>query len=195
MNNHRKVNITQKTTTYPTVLLKNNQTLENRINRIIKGEAQSMLPAGRYTNFNIISAASQYDITVNQNQILSIRLENYFFPEKAANGVTKVKGITVNLINGKDYRLKDLFKANSNYQSVLNSIIERQIKEEDILLIEEFPGIRGNEEYYLTEAKLVIIYQRYELTPGYYGVLEFKIPYGELESVIDKRSPIYVIMN
>ena len=195
MINLKKANIMQKSSTYPVVDINNNQLLENKINKLIEREAMSMLPGAQYRDRNIISAASKYDITVNQNEILSIRLENYFFPEKAANGVTKVKGITVNLVNGKSYRLKDLFIEGSNYQSLLNDIINMIIKEKDIPLFEEFPGINGYEEFYLTENELVIIYQRYELTPGYYGVLEFKIPYDKLKNVVDEKSPIYLIQN
>ena len=184
---NKKAQLTQKSLTYPAVVNESNQLLENRINKLIKNEALSMLTSGRYKNFNIIITASEYKITFNQGALLSIRLENYFFPEKAANGITKVKGITIDLINGKNYRLKDLFKQNSNYQSVLNSIIQNQIQEEDIPLLEPFPGIKGNEEFYLTEMNLVIVYQEYELTPGYYGVLEFEIPYEQIDDILDNN--------
>ena len=195
MMNFKKANINQKSSTYPTVDFKNNQLLENKINTTIERTAKSMIPGPEYKDRNIISAASKYDIAVNKNEIFSIRLENYFFPEKAANGVTKVKGITINIINGKIYRLKDLFIENSNYKSLLDTIIKMEIKKNEIPLLEEFPGIKGNEEFYLTDNELVIVYQRYELTPGYYGVLEFKIPYDKLNNVIDKNSPIYLIQN
>ena len=156
----------------------------------IYSKARNMLPSGRYTQYNIINAASLYNITANQNQILSIRLENYFYPEHFANGLTTVSGITLNLASGRKYSFEDLFVPGNNYEEVLNKIIEQQIEEEDIPLFEQYPGITGQEEFYLTLDKLVIIYQEYDLTPGYYGVLEFDIPYNEIESVINPEGPI-----
>lgn len=110
-----------------------------------------------------------------------------------ASGITVVRAVTLNLVTGRRYRLKDLFIPGIDYEDYLNRLIERQIEERDIPLINDFPGITGNEVFYLTEGELVIVYQRYELTPGYYGVLEFEIPYEELQPLIDETSPIYMI--
>lgn len=184
----------QKSLTYPEIVKPQNLLLENRINRLIRKTAKEALPSGRYRNMNIITAVSEYEMKVNKNEILSIRFENYYYPEKMASGITEVRAITVNLITGRKYRLKDLFTPKRNYQAYLNKIIEKQIEERDLPLIEPFKGINGDELFYLTENELVIVYQRYELTPGSYGVLEFKIPYQELKPIIDENSPIYMIM-
>lgn len=192
MNNNKMVRLLQVSTAYPEIIRPHNQTLESKVNRLIKETAEETLPSGRYKEMNIITAASKYEVTVNIKEILSIRFENYYYPEKMANGITKVRGLTVNLITGKKYRLKHLFSS-ENYKAYLNRIIEKQIEERDIQLIEEFTGITGNEVFYLTEEALVIVFQEYELTPGYFGVLEFEIPYQDLKSIIDENSPIYII--
>ena len=190
MNNYKSANIIQESSTYPAISQSTSPILENRINKLIREEALRMLPTERYKDMNIISAASKYDITVNKNEILSIRLENYYYPENMANGITIVKGITLNLITGRSYRLKDLFRQNSNFKEYIDRILIRQIEENEIPLIEEYPGISGREEFYLTEDSLVIIYQEYQLTPGYYGTLEFNIPYTDLMPIIDENGPI-----
>lgn len=190
MNNYKGANIIQASSSYPAIRQSTSPILENRINKLIREEALSMLATERYRNMNIISAASKYDITVNKNEILSIRLENYYYPENMANGITIVKGITINLITGRSYRLKDLFKKNSNFKEYIDRILIHQIEENDIPLIEEYPGISGREEFYLTEDSLVIIYQEYQLTPGYYGTLEFNIPYTEIIPIINENGPI-----
>ncbi|MEJ6949456.1 RsiV family protein [Natronospora cellulosivora (SeqCode)] len=193
MNDYRKARLMQESATYPRIIRPDNLALEQRINSLIRRTVEETLPAGRYRGMNIISAASQYDTKVNQNEVLSLRFENYYYPERMASGITEVRALTVNLITGKRYKLGDLFTA--NYQSYLSNIIERQIKEQDITLINEFPGITGREVFYLTEESLVIVYQRYELTPGYYGVLEFNIPYTELSPVVRKDGAIDMIIN
>lgn len=194
MGGYKTARLMQKSLTYPEIVRPINPGLENRINRLIRETAEETLPSGRYLEMNIITAASEYEATVNKNEILSIRFENYYYPEKMASGITVVSAITLNLITGRKYRLKDLFIPGSNYKAYLDRIIEGEIEEEDIPLIEDFPGITGNEVFYLEEENLVIVYQRYELTPGYYGVLEFEIPYEDLTLIIDEKSPIYMIM-
>ncbi len=194
MNDYRKAMLQQESATYPRLVRSSNQTLENRINRLIRRTSEETLPAGRYRDMNIITAASQYDTTVNRNEILSLRFENYYYPEKMANGITVVRGLTVNLITGKKYRLEDLFRTGSNYKAYLDNIIERQIVEKDIPLLNGFPGITGNEVFYLTEDSLVIVYQEYDLTPGYYGTLEFTIPYTELKPIINENGPIAMLL-
>ncbi|MBM7623681.1 RsiV family protein [Sporohalobacter salinus] len=190
MNNDKMARLLQNSTAYPEIIRPHNQALENRINKLIKQTVEETLPSDRYKKMNIITAAGEYEETVNIKEILSIRFENYYYPEGMANGITEVRGLTVNLITGKKYRLKHLF-ASENYKSYLNRIIEEQIEEREIPLIEEFTGITGNEVFYLTEEALVIVFQEYELTPGYFGVLEFKIPYQDLKPIIDENSPIY----
>jgi hypothetical protein len=194
LKDYHKAIIKQECATYPQLIRSSNQVIKNRINRLIKKTSEETLPAGRYRYMSIITAASKYEITVNRNEILSIRFENYYYPEMMANGITVVQGLTVNLPSGKKYILKDLFKPGSNYKEYLNNIIERQIIEKDIPLINEFPGIKGNEVFYLKEDSLVIVYQEYELTPGYYGTLEFNMPFIELLPIIKKDGPIDMLM-
>lgn len=193
MNSYKTARLMEASTSFPEIIRPQNPAMEKRINRMIRETAEETLPEGRYRDMNIVTAASKYETTVNKNEILSIRMENYFYPENMANGITTVKGITVNLITGRKYRLRDLFSSQTNYQAYLDRIIKRQIEERDIPLLEEFPGITGNEVFYLNEEDLAIVYQRYDLAPGSYGVIEFSIPYQELEPIISEDSPIHLI--
>ncbi|MFW6035860.1 MAG: RsiV family protein [Halothermotrichaceae bacterium] len=171
MKDYRKAQLEQESAAYPRLAQASSPLLQDRINRLIKRTVDKTLPAGKYIEMNIITAAGKYDTTVNRNEILSLRFENYFYPEKFANGITSVQGLIVNLITGKKYKLEDLFKSGSNYKLYLDSIIERQITEENIPLINEFPGITGNEVFYLKENSLVIVYQEYELSPEHHQQL------------------------
>ncbi|QTL97103.1 DUF3298 domain-containing protein [Iocasia frigidifontis] len=194
MQNYKTAILKQAAATYPQLARVSNQPLENRINRLIKRTVDKTLPTGRYQDMNIITAASKYETTVNYNDILSLRFENYYYPEMMASGITVVQALTVNLITGKKYKLRDLFREGSNYKAYLDNIIEQEIIERGIPLINEFPGITGDEVFYLKKDTLVIVYQEYELTPGYYGTLEFNIPYSKLEPLINENSPIARLM-
>ncbi|MTI59863.1 MAG: DUF3298 domain-containing protein [Firmicutes bacterium] len=194
MQNYKTAILKQAAATYPQLTRTSNQPLENRINRLIKRTVDKTLPTGRYQDMNIITAASKYETTVNYNDILSLRFENYYYPEMMASGITVVQALTINLITGKKYKLRDLFREGSNYKAYLDNIIEQEIIEGGIPLINEFPGITGDEVFYLKKDTLVIVYQEYELTPGYYGTLEFHIPYSKLEPLINENSPIARLM-
>lgn len=75
MDSYRTARLMQEGVTYPVIVRPHNQILENRINRIIRETAEELLPSGRYRTMNIITAASEYETTVNKNEILSIRFE------------------------------------------------------------------------------------------------------------------------
>lgn len=139
---------------------------------------------------NIVEANSSYLVTVNTNGILSVKFENYFYPENAAHGVTGVSSITLNLQTACYYEFEDLFLKNSNYQAVINEIINNQIICREIPLLKPFEGVAPDTNYYLTPDSLIIYYQPYEYTPGAYGVLEFDIPFTLIQSIIDPEGPI-----
>ena len=124
------------------------------------------------------------------NGILSLRFEAYYYPEMAAHGVTGVSSVTLDLKTGHEYEFYQLFGKGSNYQAVLNQIIQAQIVASQIPLLKPFAGVGPDEDYYLTPDSLVIYYQPYVYTPGAYGVLEFTIPYSQIGGIIDPDGPI-----
>lgn len=175
---------------YPRVSGLSNAQVERQINQDIRDLVEQMIyeqtpPGSRKTWMT-----ARYQISLNQKGLLSIRLENYAFTPPAAHGYTLVRSLTFDLNTGVIYGFSDLFKPDSNYKEVLNQIIEKQIKEREIPLIGEFEGVKENQEYYLTPDSLVIYYQLYELAPYAYGIVEFPIPYSEIEDYINPNGPI-----
>ncbi len=163
--------------------------LRSKINRIIKETAYRAIP-DYDPGTSIVEAQSGYRATVNCNGILSLRFQNYFFPEQAAHGVTGVSSVTLCLYSGHVYDFSDLFRPGCSYQAVINQIIQAQIVSRQIPLLKPFAGVGPDENYYLTPDSLVIYYQPAEYTPDYYGVLEFPIPYSQISEIADPRGPI-----
>lgn len=178
--------------TYPAVTGLPNPAVQRRINQQIAAQARKTLPDS--FNGNIIEAQSGYTATVQKNNILSLRFQNYYFPEFAAHGMTYVKSITVNTRTGQVYQLRDLFNPATSWRQTLNLIIRQQIAAQQIPMLKEFEGIRGDEEFYLTPNELVIYYQIYEYTPYVYGILEFRIPYAQIFPIINPSGPIPYIL-
>lgn len=179
-------------TTYPRVI-NLSHSVQQSVNRSIKEAAIRAIP-----NYDpgtpVIEATSSYTTPLNAKGILSLRFEDYYYPEHAAHGVTGISSITVNLRNGHVYKFNELFRPNSNYQAVLTRIIQEQIVSRQISLINPYPGVGTDEDFYLTPDSLVIYYQPYVYTPGVFGILEFTIPYTQIAEIIDPRGPIGQIL-
>lgn len=178
----------QAGTTYPKAVNLPSK-VRSKINFAIKKTAFAAIP-GYDPGTSVIEAYSNYKTTLNMKGILSLRFEDYYYPEMAAHGVTGVSSVTLDLKTGHEYQFYQLFRKGSNYQAVLNQIIQAQIVAEQIPLLKPFGGVGPDEDYYLTPDSLVIYYQPYVYTPGAYGILEFKIPYAQITGVIDPVGPI-----
>ncbi|MEW6696820.1 MAG: DUF3298 and DUF4163 domain-containing protein [Bacillota bacterium] len=186
--NEQRVDLPCVDVVYPQVAGLSDKEVQSRINQMIEEQITDLLSevdcADGWT------ATGRYSVEVNQNGILSIRLEVYTYKEQQAHGMTVVKSLTVDLASGKVYELRDLFKRNSHYILRLSNIIKEQIQERDLPLINEFNRISDNEEFYLTENALVIYFQLYEYTPYYVGIPEFVIPYDRIRNLIREDGPI-----
>ncbi len=178
----------QAGTTYPKAVNLPSK-VRSKVNSAIKKAAYDAIP-DYDPGTSVIEAVSSYKTTLNMKGILSLRFEDYFYPEMAAHGVTGVSSVTVDLKTGRVYEFDQLFIKGSNYQAVLDQIIHAQIVAEQIPLLKPFAGVGPDEDYYLTPDSLVIYYQPYVYTPGAYGVLEFKIPYSQITGVIDPDGAI-----
>ncbi len=182
----------QAGTTYPKAVNLSSK-VRNKINSAIKKAAFRAIP-DYDPGTSVSEAVSSYKTTVNMKGILSLRFEDYFYPEMAAHGVTGVSSVTLDLKTGYEYEFCQLFRKGANYQAVINQIIQAQIVAEQIPMLKPFAGVGPDEDYYLTPDSLVIYYQPYKYTPGAYGVLEFKIPYSQITGIIDPCGPIGKIL-
>lgn len=183
----------QAGTTYPKAVNLPSK-VRSKINFAIKKTAFAAIP-GYDPETSVIEAYSNYKTILNMKGILSLRFEDYYYPEMAAHGVTGVSSVTLDLKTGHEYQFYQLFRKGSNYQAVLNQIIQAQIVAEQIPLLKPFAGVSPDENYYLTPDNLVIYYQPYVYTPGAYGVLEFSIPYTQITGIIDPVGPIGRILS
>jgi len=165
---------------YPQVAGLPDEEVRERVNRAIEERVYGLIAEQRVwpdsVGLKIAEMIGTYTVGVNKKGILSVRLENYMFPEQAAHGSTMVKSVTVDLKTGKVYTLKDLFRRGSDYIYVLNRITSQQFKEKDIPMINEFKGITVNQDYYLTRKNLVIYFKAYEYTPVTWAYPNSKYP-------------------
>ena len=185
--------------TFPEVTGLQDQEVQEKINEIIEQtvakviDMQVQLQGGPQEVLDTMIGS--YEVTVNKNCILSIKLDNFAFFRMHANGLTIQKGLSFNLRTGQLYHLKDLFRFDSQYRVRINRIIEQQIEQRDIPLLGTFPGITDFQEFYLTETDLVIFFQEIEITPHFVGIPEFPISLSYFEDMVPENSPIALLLN
>lgn len=177
---------------YPQVFGLQNTNVQQSINQTIF-QLMQFLMQQQYqqqgTN-NFTEMIGSFEIKTNERNILSLSLSNYAFAYQHANGLTLMKSLTFDTITGKSYKLKDLFKPNSNYVEVLSKIVQKQINERNIQLLGTFSQISPNQDFYIADKSLVLYFQLFEITPHYVGFPMFPISVFELQDIIAENGPL-----
>ncbi len=166
---------------------KMNQHIYNLVNKLIVEQEYYKSPQTTQVN-------GYFEIKTNERGILSLSIINYTYHYHAAHGLTIIKSLTFNIKTGKSYQLYELFKPETDYIKILSEIIKRQIKERNILLLDEFKGVNPNQDYYIADKALVIYYQLYELTAYVFGFPQFPISVYEIQDIIDEDGPLGVML-
>lgn len=126
-------------------------------------------------------AYSDYKITYNKNNLISIPMKLYEFTG-GAHGMSYLKVFNYDLISGKEIKLRDMFKNDINYKAIIDKYIKQQIQEnKDIYFSEEqgFKGISDNQSFYIEEDGIVVYFGLYEIAPYYVGIPKFKLTWDE----------------
>lgn len=108
--------------------------------------------------------------------------------ETQASGYQYYKYYTVDKQSGEMISLADLFETGSDYRNLISEEIKRQMREqmakdEEVVYyldsempIDEFQQIKEEQNFYFNaEGNLVIVFDEYEVAPGYMGTQEFII--------------------
>lgn len=134
--------------------------------------------------YHLHTAVSRFDVTYNQNGIVSIPVEFYSYTG-GAHGITVKIPHNFDFNQGKELKLSDLFKKGSRYQQVIVEEIVKQIeKEPDMYFgnaVDVVKELKDGQPYYLTPKGMVVYYGVYEIAPYAAGIREFLIPFSTLK--------------
>ncbi|MEW9677106.1 DUF3298 domain-containing protein [Lentibacillus sp. L22] len=177
---------------YPQVYGLQNQTAQQRMNQTITQLVQSLINQ-QYQQQDVNSfneMIGTYEIKTNERDVLSLALSNYAIAYSHANGLTIMKSLTFDTQTGKSYTLKELFKPNSDYVTILSQLVQDQISERQIQLLDTFPGIAPDQDYYIADKALILYFQLIDITPHYYGFPIFPISVYTIQDIIDENGPL-----
>lgn len=149
---------------------------------------------------------SGYEIKTDNDQILSI---GRYVVETVGSSSTVMQYDTIDKKNEILLSLPMLFKDDA-YINVISENIKEQMRAEmlasnqektywvkgagiaDEDLFDDFTTIDAKQKFYITDSgKLVISFDKYEVAPGYMGIVEFEIPTEVLQNVLVSNEYIH----
>lgn len=171
---------------YPQIEGMNNQIVQKQVNQRLK-ELSQVKNVPSHVQLEA-SYAGDFTVKFYQKDLLVLELTSYEYPFGAAHGMPSQVEVHINLANGNVYQLKDLFKPGSDYVRVLSDIIGKQIEtnpEYSYVFADSYKGIEANQPFYVTADALYVYFNPYEISPYAAGFPTFKIPFHQLNEIID----------
>lgn len=135
-----------------------------------------------------------YEIVTDNDSLFSICFHQTITMAGAEQSekIYHIEKATGNLIT-----MKDLFQENTDYKSTISQNIKEQMKEQmkeddtktywlDNEISEcNFTEISDSVNFYINESgKLVIVFDEYEVAPGYMGIVSFEIPTDVVSTIV-----------
>ena len=173
--------------------------LENRINYEISSKINEILEeakqrAEEYKNAVLATGGTMkdyiptqinidYEITYQDEQLISFVITK---SESFASAYQEQYFYNIDIENGKELNLKDVL--GTNYKEIVDNEVNKQIEERksqdeenNLYFTAEEGGFSGIDnqyhDFYINkDKKVTIVFQKYEIAPGYMGIQNFIIP-------------------
>lgn len=182
----------------PAIQNTGNSDLENRINYEISSKINDVIEEARtraeeYKNAVLATGGTMddyiptrinidYKITYQDDNFISFVITK---SESQASAYQEQYFYNIDIQNGKELNLKDVLGA--DYKQIVDESVEKQINERmesnsnNMYFTKEEGGFSEIEneyqDFYINEnKKAVIVFQKYEIAPGYMGIQNFEIP-------------------
>lgn len=135
-----------------------------------------------------------YSVITDSDRLFSIRFDQLLV---MASGTQMVKIYHIDKQTGEMINLAGLFKENVDFAGPISENIKQQMKEQmaademiayfvDSDMPEwDFESVKEDTTFYVNEAgKLMIVFDEYEVAPGYMGSVEFEIPTEVVQDLV-----------
>ncbi len=135
-----------------------------------------------------------YSVITDNDRLFSIRFDQLLV---MASGTQMVKIYHIDKQTGEMINLAGLFKEGADYVTAVSENIKEQMREQmaademiaywvDSEVPEwDFQSVNDDTTFYVNEAgKLMIVFDEYEVAPGYMGSVEFEIPTEVVEDLV-----------
>ncbi|MGL4771980.1 MAG: WG repeat-containing protein [Clostridium sp.] len=177
---------------YPSIIQERCKQAQIDINNRLKEESKLIkIEGNEVLDYNYVG---NFFVKFYDRDLLVLNLNSYKYPYGAAHGMPTQKTPNINLSTGEFYKLEDLFLKNLPWRREINNIIKEEIENNpkyDYVFKDVFNGIKEEQDFYVDKNNLYIYFPPYEIGPYSAGFITFKIPFSELEDLINKRGSFY----
>lgn len=143
-------------------------------------------PDGSKTKINY-KVFSNYDITFNKNQVVSIVLSLMALDDNSTQ-YSDLYSYNMDLLTGNQLSLKDIFKPNTDYLKLVSDFINLKISQQPSFYYPNTSvNIPDDQSFYLTDKGIVIYFGLDEISPAANGVPKFLMPFEDFQSYINPR--------
>lgn len=136
-----------------------------------------------------------HETVTDNEQYFTLKLAIY---QGAGSGTESYKLYTIDKKSGKQIQIGDLFQENSGYADVLSEDIRNQMRaamaedEMNMYWVDNtdmpdinWEGIKEDQNFYFDEkGNLVLVFDEYEVAPGYMGAQEFTVERSVFENLL-----------
>ena len=162
------------------IMLKINEVLDEAEERAAKYKEAVIETGGKDEDYQPINIQVDYKVGYSSDKIVSFIILK---SETLASAYTEMYYYNIDIENGKKLNLRDVF--GNDYKEIVNETIYKEIEkrskdENNIYFTEEDGGFKGIEDEYQNfyinqDGKVVIVFEKYKIAPGYMGTQEFVI--------------------
>jgi hypothetical protein len=163
-------------------LLEINKTIEDYADELIAMYEDELKASNGQDNYELVST---YEVIRNDEKYLSIRINSTVV---MASGAQFVKIYNVDKTTGNIITLSDIYGKDTDYIDTISEEIKQQMQdqmaadENKIYFIKSdeepsgFDKITDDTNFYINDdGNVVIVFDEYEVAPGYMGVVEFTL--------------------
>ena len=162
------------------IMLKINKILDEVNQRAAEYKRAVIETGGKEEDYQPINILIDYKVGYSTDKLVSFMVLK---TEILASAYTEMFFYNIDIQTGKELNLRDIF--GSDYKNIIDEEIYKQIEERsknpnNIYFTKDEGGFEGIEneyqDFYINEnGKVVIVFEKYEIAPGYMGTQEFEI--------------------
>lgn len=194
----------EATVDVPNVTLDGNSTLDdatNQLNASVEEYTNEIIAMfekdlATYGTYGKEDLNTSYKVLTDNDKLFSLRIDTDIVVG-SSDSFSKIYHIDKS--TGKVIELSDLFQKDSNYINVISDNIKEQMRDQmnedkDVsylidteIVSDNFTSIKENQNFYINEdGKLVLVFDKYEVAPGYMGMVEFVVPTETIHNIINE---------
>lgn len=162
------------------IMLKMNEVLNEAEERAAEYKKAVLETGGKEEDYQPINIKIDYKVNYSSNEVVSFMIQK---SETLASAYTETYFYNIDIETGKKLNLRDIF--GNDYKEIVDETIYKEIEErsknpDNMFFVKGEGGFEGIEneyqDFYInSNGKVVIVFEKYKIAPGYMGTQEFEI--------------------